>query len=860
LLTALIVRLVEMSRRYAWSIVALALAISILLGWFAATHFKINTDINQLLSSDLPWRQRDAEMEKAFPQKVDTLLVVIDGDTPDAAENAASKLTEALRTQPDKFTSVERPDNIPFFRKNGLLFLDPDKLSDVLDQLIQAQPLLAVLAADPSLRGMFHTLDMVLQGLEHGAVEYDKLDKPFTATAETLEAAMQGQDKPLAWQALMSPDKPTLRDLRKLIIVKPVLDYGVLEPGKAASDAIRAIAAGLHLTPGNGVHVRLSGSVPLNDEEFASVANGTGFATILSAVLVLVILLLALRSLRLVIPILLSLVAGLIATTAFALAVIGSLNLISVAFAVMFIGIAVDFGIQFGVRYRDQHHQEPDHAKAMSRTATIIALPLAMAAGSTSLGFFSFIPTSYRGVAELGTIAGAGMLIAFAFTILLLPALLTLFKPPAEPENVGFRWAAPIDAFLMARRKQITIIVAVTAIIALGLASQVKFDFDPLDLKDPHTESVSTLFDLMKDPDFSTYTIDVLRPSLAEADALADKLKTLPEVDHVMTLSSFVPDKQDAKLAAIADTRTILIPTLDPPTIQPPPSDIDIAASLHDAAESLHKIGAEHPSAERLATDLDKAAARGDHDLLQRLNDDLIGGMLQKLKTVRESLDVAAPVTADSITDDLRRDWVLPDGRALIEVYPKGNPRDHKTLKAFTGAVRAIAPDAGGSPISIQESGQTVTKAFIYAGCYALAAISLLALFIMRRPGDVLRLIAPLLLAGILSLATMFVIGLPLNFANIIALPLLLSLGVSYSVYFVSYWRTGMANPLQSSMARAVLFSAATTLVAFGSLSISSHPGTRGMGDLLTVALLYSLTCTFFVLPVLLGRPKIDRP
>ena len=194
-----------------------------------------------------------------------------------------------------------------------------------------------------------------------------------------------------------------------------------------------------------------------------------------------------------------------------------------------------------------------------------------------------------------------------------------------------------------------------------------------------------------------------------------------------------------------------------------------------------------------------------------------------------------------------------------MQIYPKGNPRDYHTLIAFTDAVRKIAPDAAGTPISIQESGRTVSGAFIHAGCYALIAIVLLSLVILRRPRDVAMLIAPLILAGILTLGTIVVIGLPLNFANIIALPLLLSLGVSYSIYFISYWRSGMADPLQSSMARAVLFSAGTVLVAFGSLALSSHPGTAGMGKLLTVALIYSLACTFFILPVLLGQSKNDK-
>ena len=657
----------------------------------------------------------------------------------------------------------------------------------------------------------------------------------------------------------MGPEqKPSPRDLRKFILTKLVLDYTALEPGAASSNALRAVARDLHLTPDHGVRIRLTGSVALNDEEFASVASGTGFATILSGVLVLVILLLALRSLRIVIPILLTLIVGLIATTAFALVTIGSLNLISVAFAVMFIGIAVDFGIQFGVRYRDQHHLEPDHAKAMTRTARLIALPLTMAAGSTSLGFMAFIPTAYRGVSELGLIAGAGMIIAFILNITLLPALLAFTRPPAESESVGFKWAAPVDAFIQTHRTKILAMGLLIALIGTGIATQVRFDFDPLNLKDPQTESVSTLFDAMKDPDSNSYAIEILRPSLKEAQELADIIQKLPQVDHVMSLGSFVPEDQEAKLDLISDASIIFLPTLKVTAPQTPPSDAEVLALLHKLVEDLRSVPNQPASAVRLAKAIEAVVERHDPILLQKLHDNLVTVMQSKLESIKQSLS-AESVTTDAITDDLRRDWITPEGQALIEVYPKGNPRDYKTLVAFTNAVRQIAPDATGTPISIQESGRTVTGAFIHAGIYALLTIAFLSFLILRRWRDVALLMAPLFLAGILTLATMVLIGLPLNFANIIALPLLLSLGVSYAIYFVSYARAGLKDPLQSSMARAVLFSAATTLVAFGSLSLSSHPGTNGMGKLLTVALLYSLACSFFLLPALLASFKLDK-
>lgn len=855
MISSFIARLVDFSHRFALVLILSALLISSGLAWYVSEHFKMNTDINQLMSADLDWRVREMQVQKGFPQKSDVLVVVVDGDTPDAAEAAAEALTLKLQAMPKQFSQVYRPDRIPFFVKNGLLLLSKDEISSILDQMIQAQPILGVLANDPSLRGFFGMIDMMLDGVARGETDFKQLDAPLNLIAETMEANLAGQDKPLAWQSMGTDKKPTLRDLRKFILAKPVLDYTALEPGAEASNALRAVVKDLHLS---GVRVRLTGDVALNDEEFASVSEGTGFATILSGVLVLGILLWALRSWRIVVPILLTLIVGLITTTAFALVTIGSLNLISVAFAVMFIGIAVDFGIQFGVRYRDQHHQEPDHAKAMTRTARLIALPLTMAAGSTSLGFFAFIPTAYRGVSELGLIAGGGMLIAFFLNITLLPAFLAFTKPPAEPEAVGYKWAAPIDRFIEAHRKKILWLSLLIALIGGAIAVQIRFDFDPLNLKDPNTESVSTLFDAMQDPDFTTYTIDILRPSLKDAQELAAKLEKLPEVDHVMTLASFVPDDQEDKLALIGDASMIFASTLNATPPDKQASDAEIIDALKKVLEKLRTVANQPASVTRLANAIDTVIQRNDTQLLQRLHHNLVSVMQNKLDLIKQTLS-ADTVTIASITDDLRRDWVTPDGQFLLQVYPKGNARDHKILIAFTDAVRQIAPDATGAPISIQESAKTISQAFIYAGLYALLTIAVLSFLILRRVLDVIFLMAPLLLAGILTLATIVLIELPLNFANVIALPLLLSLGVSYAIYFVSYARAGFKNPLQSSMARAVLFSAATALVAFGSLSLSSHTGTSGMGKLLLIALLYSLSCSFILLPALLASPVPDK-
>ena len=851
--------LVDLSRRFACLVTLLGVALTAVSGYYASTHLSLDTDIDKLLDQNLPWRKREMAYDKDFPQFSNLIAIVIDGATPDQAEDAASALAQKLETDPDLFKSVKRPDGSDFFRKNGMLFLSKAEVQSFADQMVQAQPLIGTLAADPSLRGLFDTLDLTAQGIERGEAKGEELDHPFMVFADTVEASLAGKYHPLSWQSLLTGRKPSTRELRKFVLVQPVLDYTDLEPGSDATNAIRQDVHDLGLTPDRGVRVRLTGSVPLADEEFGSVTQGTTLSTSLAIGLICILLFLALRSIRLVVPILITLVMGLVIAAGFAALAVHSLNLISVAFAVLFIGIAVDFSIQFSVRYRSERYEVDNLAEALRRTARGIGGPLTVAAATTAVGFLSFVPTAYTGVSDLGLISGAGMVIALILNLTVLPALLVLIRPRGERRAVGFHRLRTIDRYLVNHRRTVSLVSLVVAFACLALVPRLTFDFNPLNLKDPRTESVSTLFDLMKDPDTTPNTIDVLAASIADIPPLAERLEKLPEVSHTVSMMSFVPEDQSEKLAILGDAVALLGPTLSPSSVLPPPDAAAEFDALKRADEDLARAAQQshQPSVERLSGVLHKAVARG-VDALPTMRQNLVGGLTARLNEMRLALS-AEPVTLETLPADLRRDWVAPDGLARIDVYPKGDASNNEVLRRFVAAVRTVAPEATGAPISIQESAATIVGAFRTAGLFALVAIALLLAIVLRRIRDVALVLAPLLLAGLLTVATSVLADLPLNFANIIALPLLLGVGVAFDIYFVMNWRAGRVEPLQSGTARAVLFSALTTATAFGSLALSNHRGTSQMGILLTIALFFTLICTFFVLPSLMGPVRKHR-
>ena len=841
-MNAVLPRLVLACVRHARLVFATGLLLGALFAGLAVLRLGVTTDTDTLFAASLPWKQREAELKRLFPDSTDLLVAVIDADTPEAADATAAGLARAMTADTAHFRAVRRPDSSPFFDKNGLLFLDRAALGALMDQTIDAQPFLGQLVADPSARGLFAALSLVGMGVEQGQ-NLKPFEGPLRGFHTALADAAAGRARPLSWQRLLSGPVAELGGPYRFVLTQPHQDYGALQPNAAATQALRDAAAQLEFVKSGQAHVRVTGSVALADEEFATVAEGAVAGLVGSLVLVIVWLVLAVRSWRVVVPIVLTLLLGLLLTTGFATITSSPLNLISVAFAILFVGIAVDFAIQFSVRFREAQWGQAKLALALAETGRRAGGQILVAAAATAAGFLAFVPTDFVGVAELGLIAGAGMLIAFACTLVFLPAALALFRPGAAGHEVGFAWAAPLDRFLARHRRPVLALFA--CLFAAGVAAipRLVFDSDPLHTKDPHTEAMRTLTDLAANPLTNPYTIDVLAPNLAAATAIAAKAQALPLVSQAITLSSFVPEDQAAKLALIADAAGLLGPTLAPraPAAAVSVADIRLAArtALTQLARAVPKLPPDHPLT-AIAADL-RALETAPDSVLLATNAALTRFLPLQVERLRTSLG-AQPVTAASIPADIAQEWRLPDGRVRVQIAAKPEAGGAAGLRQFVEQVRAVVPDAGGSAVTIAATADTIIGAFTRAALGAVLAITLILAVALRRALDVALVLAPLLLSAALTVLGAVLLPLPLNFANVIALPLLLGVGVSFNIYFVMNWRRGVRGHLASPTARAVAFSALTTATAFGSLALSRHPGTASMGELL----LLSLACTLF--------------
>jgi hypothetical protein len=858
IITAFVVRAIDFCVHHAWPVFGLALVLTVASSWYAATHFSMTTDINKLISTDMPWRQREMAFEKAFPQ-YELIVAVIEAPTPELVASASDALTERLSKQKDLFRSVQQPQGGAFFEQNGFLFETTDQLGPQLKNLTQAQRLVQVLAGDPSLRGVIQALQFGLLGVQGGRITLDAMTWPMTLGADAIEKVNAGQPATFSWRDMVQGRASTAGERRKFINIQGVLDYSELEPGLKATDAIRKAAADLKFASDYQASLRLTGPVPLADEEFATIKENAALNATVTIAIVLFILWLALRWFRIIFAVFVSLVVGLAVTAAAGMLMVGTLNLISVYFAVLFVGLGVDFGLQFSVRYRAERHEVDDLHEALLYSGRRAGAPLTLAALATAAGFLSFLPTDYKGVSELGLIAGVGMLIAFFTSITLLPALLSRLKPPSEPHHLGYTALAPVDAFLERHRMPILIVTLLTVAAGLPLLYHLQFDFNPMNLRSKTTESVATFLELKNDPESGANDIEILQPTLAQADAVAAKLRALPQVERVTTLSTFIPDQQSEKLALIADAAKTLNPALNPTAAAAPTSDAQTVSMINSTVDALIRLagdgtGTGAVAAKRLAAAM-TALAKADPSVRQRAEAVFVQPLKATLDDLRNLLKAQA-ITRENLPQNLARDWVTPDGQARIDVAPKGDPNNNDVLRAFARAVQTVAPDATEGPIAILEARRTVVTAFIVAGACALLSIAIILWITLRRISDVLLTLIPLIMAGIVTLEICVLIGMPLNFANIIALPLLLGVGVAFKIYYIMAWREGQTNLLQSVLTRAVTFSACTTATAFGSLWFSSHPGTSSMGKLLAISLLTTMAAAAFFQPILMGKPR----
>ena len=816
---------------------------------YSSNNLTINTSTTDMLSKDLEFRKNYENLKSNFPSLSNNILIVITGETPDLSEDVAKQLSTFLKKEKDLFSFVFDAKNDPFFLQNGLLYLDTDELEDLSDNLARFQPFLASLSSDASLGNFFKILN---RAVENKSIPEKDLTRVFSSMMKTLY-----QNIPMSWQSLMNENFADSQSNLNyhFIIAKPKTDFSTLQPAAAAIQKIREISNDILFLkpfPENSVSIRLTGGIVLEQEEMDSALEGAIKAGIVSLFLVGILIFLAYRSFRLVIASIFFLITALSLTFAYATFFVGQLNLISIAFVILFIGIGIDLAIQFCLKYKEETVAGRRNARALENTVKNIGLAMAISSIAACIGFLSFVPTAYVGLAELGIIAGGSMVIAFFTSILLLPAFLKIFPLRFNNKKESQNSITLTLIQFGYRRCRLVIIFTIflSLIFTFVVLPKLEFDFDPMNLKDPETESYITATELMKNSDDPYYTINFVSDDLDQAKQVSSDLEKLPTVKKAISINDLLPSDQENKIQIIDEMKLFLSPILGSQRMHKLESKV-----LSPQKEINHFIGYLDSTGSKenklLANSLRYFVT--DTYLLRDLEVLLLDSFHGRLERIRASLE-AKPFTIEDLPQMVRDRNQGKDGNYLVTVYPSKDLSTLGNLKEFVREVRKVVPSATDNAVLLLEAGKEVTKAFVMAGSIAFVAIVILLLLMFRNLIDTVLVLIPLVVAMIYSGAIAVFLGLNLNFANIIALPLLFSLGIAYGVYFIFRHKKlqDISTIVSTSTPRAILFSALTTMGAFGSLILSPHRGTSSMGLLLLIALSMALLCTFTILPALL--------
>ena len=593
------------------------------------------------------------------------------------------------------------------------------------------------------------------------------------------------------------------------------------------------------------MNVQFTGGLIIDYEEVKSVSNGAALSGLLSIFLVSIILLASLKKIKIIFCLILSILVGLFITTGITSLTVGSLNLISVAFAVLFIGLSVDFGIQVFLRILE-NQGENSQLKTFKNELSLVSRTITIASIPSIVGFLSFVPTKYTGLSELGIISAIGLFVGLLVNILFLPAIYSLIK---KSENITIEYKKNklwknLLKFILSKKYYLLSILAIISIFDLSFIKSISFDFDAMKVKDQKLQSVILAKELIEKNPTSDYIISIVEDKEINSAELKNLINN-PNIQEIRSLNSLFEEYESENL----DYLKFLISTGVSKEFYSSPDEFERFKDLLIKIKNL-KIDNLSNICEELLNQLSKI------DFTQkeiRVIEDLFFSKLDDLNDIILAIGTKKTKNYNEIPDYYKKRFESLDGFYRYEVIPAKDVNKIENLEKFVDSVQKYYPDATGMPVVQLEAGKIVINSFIYAFIFSFIITFLYLLIIFKNIYKVSLCILSLLIAFILLIFLMIIFKINLNFANMISLPLLFSLGISYPIYFISRLseKGSVSKVFDSNTPLAIFTSSLTTICSFGTLFFSSHQGTSSMGLLLFISLLTTLISSLIFLPII---------
>jgi len=867
-------RLFSLASGHPWLVLSLALILSALSIWFTAQRMEFLTGRDDLMPKNTSFN-RDFHAFRAEFGDMEDIVVVIESTDAERAGAFGSRLYQELAKDKEHFSDVFYPFALPFFQKNGLLFMPLDDIKELRRNLTLAAPVLRELSREPKVSTLFTHLT----GRMERYVAGDQKELPgLVFMLDKLGAGFQtfggGKGAPPSLETVFMSSNSSFAKAgqQQILTVLPVRKSVGFVPAVAAIAKVRAEVAKLKKLPEfKGVTAGLTGSPVLENEEMATSQKDISLATVVSLALTVVLLLLAFRGVLNVFAAMVSLLVAISLSFGFATLAVGHLNILSMVFAIMLIGIGIEYGIQVVLRYQEELRSGEPELDAIATGLSRNVWAIVMAAATVAAAFLTFIFTDFRGIAELGIIAAGGVAICVAVTFTVLPAMLVLLvrrRKPRAAKPARAIGESGLTGLLYGHPKAVIALTAICCLFSLYPLYRIGFDYNLMNLQAKGLESVKYAYKLMLSKENAGYFAALSANTREEVAAKTKALEALPTVDHVVSIDSFVPDQQKEKLAELAAIRQELS-GVNPGAYEEELSLMELPTVFENFRNATVKLKAKldaekRPEAQpvgkfltvldRFFAGLEKEKDRNAVGMLQ----DFQGGMFRDLPTkiglLKESLN-PSPITDADIPAELRSRFVGKTGKFMIQVAPKGEIFDLKPLKTYLDDVRRVDPHATGEPVMVYESMTIMRDAYRMAFIYAFAAIVVILLITFRSIKFTLIGLVPLVVGILFMVSGMWLFGISFNSANIIVMPLVLGIAVDSGIYIINRFRRedgSAASVVMSSTGVGVLLNTLTIMASFGALMVAHHQGVFSIGAVMSLGMVACQIAFMITLPAVL--------
>lgn len=870
--------------RGAWGIILVSLILAGLSAYYSFHHLSFRTKRSDLVASDQRLIRLGEKLDQEFGSR-DDLVVVVENGHPSRAKAFAEALAGELRKHPRDFPEIFYRIQPEALKKWALLYMESGQLKDLRVQLQEHQDLVRQVAAGPPLTGFFKGVNQEFTGtllgeLFTGFLQEDQekekvpdltlLNATLRQLQQSLEGASQAYTSPLAAifpQGLEDLSQEgyflTENDKYLLFLVTPRKD--TFTQASHSVSLLREIVARVK-QDFPGLEAGVTGPLALEADEMNSAMADIALATWLSLASQLLLLILFFRSLRRTLVQGLVLVVGLCWTFAVATLVVGHLNLLSVVFAPLMLGITIDYGIHWFCRLEEEQAlQGKGNGNTLNCTMRRAAPGIIYAALAAAASFVPLTLTGFKGLAELGLILTFGVLLMLVATLTLLPSLVLVTERFSSFKEIQDCPGTPRPFLSLSWRRPGLILGLGLLLTALGGLSllHVKFDLNPLNLQNQKTESVVWELKLLKDSRYSTSFGAMTAASLEELEAKSRALKELPTVSHVESILSFLPQEMQSKRQLLADLKPVLREVDFPsqPVRYSEPRELatllgNLRFKLVRALESdpgLTQVREAEELLTRILPILQQESPLS-RERLQAFELRFFQDFLDKWAILRDGV-AAPPLKLTDLPQEVRDRFVSPQGHFLIRVFSSQDIWDPQPLATFVQDLRRVDPDAVGDPVLLHAFTHAFRNACLWAAGLGLLAISLMLWGAFRSLRLTLLALLPLLVGTGWTLNLMWLLKVPFNQANVLFLPLILGEAIEFGIIILVRWQmeeSARVITLPASTAKGVLLAALTTTVGFGSLMVSGHQGTFSLGLLATVGSLSVLAASLSVLPAIL--------